>query len=445
MRESAIFDAHRTSVVDRIQQERVVLAIQRITELNCLVHSGLSELEGEANSGEPAPGLDSVSDSQLCTTLAVTGAGQPLGLLDQQILSHRANGLDGSGLDVGGLNVSELGAGGHEGDRLKWLMARSNRQLSLPRDSKVVAIADHSTELAEIFATPREPGLHLLLRVCAQTNGGFSWADRLSAEIAQVPVAGSFSVSIKDDRSHGHRQARLAVSYSKMMLPRLVDSGRSNAGKAAVPVTVLWAREPESFVGDGASPQRIDWCLVSDLPIHSFEQACLLIRWYSFRSLLRQYHSLLKSGLQIEQFAQAHTTGQVLAGQAVTGQAVTSQRLARQPATPVEPSPPGLSLAAHGLRAWELLRLLQGAQAQPQTSCEALLSAEEWQAMFCSIYQTSLPPRHAPSIRQALHWVVQLGGGMSQSPQEGSSQQLHCLWRGFRRLDALTQVVPQPV
>lgn len=433
MRESAIFNDHRTSVIQRIQQERVVLAIQRTTELNCplqpmVSHSadGLEEFEIDSGSVSPSAAL---GDAQFCTTLAVTGAGQPLGLLDQQILSP--------------VTAEPLAGMGYEEERLKWLMASSNRQLSLPQGSKVVAIANQSTAITKIFSAPREPGLHLLLRLHPQDDGGFSSADRLTAAIAQAPVAGHFSVSIKNDRSHGHRQARLAVSYSTMMLPREADLDVSTPGfkrDSAVPVTVLWAREPESSVRGDASAQRIDWCLVSDLPIHSFEQACLLIRWYSFRSLLRQYHSLLKSGLQIERLAEPGAVQD--AGQGAVqgmGQAVGGQMLGRS-----VPGQPGLPLTAHGLRAWELLRLLQEAEAQPQTSCEALLRAEEWQALFCSIYRTSLPPRHAPSIRQALHWVVQLGGGLTQVPQEGSSQQLHCLWRGLRRLDALTQGVPQP-
>src|SRR5438105_11936025 len=73
----AIRAAHRTKTVERVQQERTLLAIQDTTTLNFNSHAktrGLGPIDGQRTQG-----------LQVHSVLAVSAQGVPLGLLHQQV------------------------------------------------------------------------------------------------------------------------------------------------------------------------------------------------------------------------------------------------------------------------------------------------------------------------------------------------------------------------
>ena len=53
-------------------------------------------------------------------------------------------------------------------------------------------------------------------------------------------------------------------------------------------------------------------------------------------------------------------------------------------------------------------------RAGPDVPCTALLAREEWQALYGAIHRTPTPPETPPSLRQAVHWIAQLGGFLAR-------------------------------
>ena len=62
-------------------------------------------------------------------------------------------------------------------------------------------------------------------------------------------------------------------------------------------MTVLYARERE----EPAGRPRIDWKLITDLPVGSHREAVEKLHWYALRWRIETFHKILKSGCRAEQ------------------------------------------------------------------------------------------------------------------------------------------------
>ena len=62
-------------------------------------------------------------------------------------------------------------------------------------------------------------------------------------------------------------------------------------------LTLLHAREPDEPVGR----PRIDWKLITDLPVDSHDDAVEKLQWYAMRRKIEVFHKILKSGCRAEQ------------------------------------------------------------------------------------------------------------------------------------------------
>ena len=73
----------------------------------------------------------------------------------------------------------------------------------------------------------------------------------------------------------------------------------------------------------------------------------------------------------------------------------------------------------------------------PDTPADTVLETHEWQALYCTIHQTPLPPDAHPSLRTCVRWVAQLGGllGRKHDGEPG----VKTIWQGLRRLHDIAQ------
>jgi Transposase Tn5 dimerisation domain len=102
-------------------------------------------------------------------------------------------------------------------------------------------------------------------------------------------------------------------------------------------------------------------------------------------------------------------------------------------------------VATYAVVAWRLLWLTYQARHHPEQSCTSCLETHQWQALFCSIHKTSIPPQQPPTLGQVVRWIAQLGGFLGR---KGDGEPgVKTLWLGLRRLHdiaATWQLLRQP-
>jgi hypothetical protein len=138
------------------------------------------------------------------------------------------------------------------------------------------------------------------------------------------------------------------------------------------------------------------------------QEAVEKVAWYAQRWQIEVVHKVLKSGCQIEQ-----------------RQLETAQRLER-------------ALSVDLVVAWRILALCKAARELPKDPISNWLPAAQWQALCCYVYRRTSPPKAAPSVRQAVRWIAQLGGFLAR--KSDGEPGTKTLWRGMQQLNAMTNM-----
>ncbi len=156
----------------------------------------------------------------------------------------------------------------------------------------------------------------------------------------------------------------------------------------------------------GVTP--IAWHLLTTLPAICVEEAIQRVSWYAQRWQIEVIHKILKSGCKVEQ-----------------RQLQTALRLERV-------------LSLDLVVAWRILALCKAARELPDDPISDWLPSAQWQALWCYVHQRTDLPSSAPTLRQAVRWIAQLGGflGRKSDGEPGTTT----LWRGLEQLEAMTRM-----
>jgi hypothetical protein len=96
-----------------------------------------------------------------------------------------------------------------------------------------------------------------------------------------------------------------------------------------------------------------------------------------------------------------------------------------------------VALALYSIVAWRLLWLTFQARQTPDAPCRRILEPHEWQALYCTVHRTAIPPLQPPSFREAIRWIAQLGGFLGRKGDGEPGVQT--LWRGWQRLHDIAE------
>ena len=67
-----------------------------------------------------------------------------------------------------------------------------------------------------------------------------------------------------------------------------------------------------------------------------------------------------------------------------------------------------------------------------------MLTEHEWQALYAKIHRASALPTQAPTVRQAVRWIAQLGGFLAR--KRDGEPGVTVIWRGWQRLQDIASI-----
>ena len=380
-----LLEPHYQATESRMAAHKVVLAIQDTTSLNYSAHPATSGLGPVGNSIE-ARGL------HLHSTLTMTPDGTPLGFIDAQCWARE---------------VTEFGKSRTCGEReivdkesAKWfdsLQITADVQSRLPKTT-VVNIGDREADIFELFAfagrLAQPPGL--LVRA-AQNRRVQSEQHTLWPTLQAQATAGTQIVQVPRQGSRAAREAALSVRFAKVEL----CAPARRAGKN----TAVWAvLAHEQDAPAGVTP--LEWMLLTTLPVDSFEQAIEKLHWYTRRWTIEVLHRILKSGCRIEE-----------------RQLESAERLEA-------------CLAIDLVVAWRIHHLTKLGRETPDVPCTVYFEDDQWKALLALTTGDPIPPKEAPTLREAMRAVAGLGGFLGRKGDGEPGTQ--SLWLGLQKLDTAT-------
>ena len=386
----SIREAHHEATLERVAAYPVVLAVQDTTALNYSTHP---KTEGLGLLGSHSPKTIGLL---LHSTLAITPAGQPLGFLHNAFCSRQERGL----------RATRHKRALAQKESRKWIESLEACQALAPRCAKtrLVNVADREADFYELFVqaanVPSESRVELLVR--ARHDRKLEDQDRtLWQEVGRQPVAATLTVLVGRRGDQPSPMARLNIRFCSVCL-------KAPQRKADQRPIQLWAIEAKecSPVPKGAA--RIQWRLLTTLPVTNAQEAIEKVQWYAQRWQIELIHKVLKSGCQIEQ-----------------RQMETAQRLERV-------------LSLDLVVAWRILALCKAARETPDDPISNWLPQAQWRALCAYVYRRTTPLKTIPGVRQAVRWIAQLGGFLAR--RSDGEPGTKTLWRGLQELNAMTNM-----
>lgn len=263
---------------------KVVLSIQDTTEINLYNHKNRIKYDGSIGStNAPVNGIGFlmhpavVIDADTCFPYGFSHIELFNRGLERQADKH---------------NYKKLSI--EQKESYKWLASSLSTKQTLQEAAMVIIVQDREGDIYEQFATVPDERTHLLIR--AKSNRTLPGGGKLFNTLAQCEVAGTYSLEIEGDKRKGQkkRTALLEVRFKEI---ELKNSSRTAKGIApTVKVFCVEAREVGSTV-----KQPVCWRLITTVPIGSFEEAMIIIEWYSWRWMIEEVFRILKKeGFDIE-------------------------------------------------------------------------------------------------------------------------------------------------
>jgi hypothetical protein len=204
---------------------------------------------------------------------------------------------------------------------------------------------------------------------------------------------GEYSLEVSAGPKRSARTAKMVVRASSVVL--------SLGGNRQMAVNVVWATE-QGTTPKGEKP--LDWCLLTNFPVDTFQAACQVIRGYSQRWRIEDFHRTWKSGACNVEDSQLRERDRVIKWATI--------------------------LAANAMRIESLKPL---SRHEPDLPASVELTPYEIQAVILLKREhkkrTEEIPDTMPTISQATIWIAQLGGYTGKS--SGGPPGVVTLERGF--------------
>ena len=402
---------HRERTIERMRTHDTVLCIQDGTDLNFATRPGCEGLSiiGRNQTSAKTLGL------HLHLTLAVSGAGLPLGVLrcgfDAPSLGEDSPEQDPGESDEAPSDPTdtEPDADDSAHKTRRWLdglhdVAQAASPLS--RKTRVISVMDREADFFELFDAQRRIGrVDVLVRAKHDRRLG-AGLPKLFATLRNAPVDGHVEIDIarvserpKASRKQARpartaRIARAEVHYRALTLPSTVEG--------LAPATLWAVHVRETDPPEGEKP--LEWFLLTSVRVESLDAALETVGHYLRRWRVEDFFRVLKSGCRAEHLG-FHS----------------AERLER-------------ALTIQAVIAWRLMLMTLLGREVPE--CDAELLFSDIELRFLADYAADSGLSAPDTLAGAVLLVALLGGYQNRKHDPPPGHQI--MWRGYERMSIAT-------
>lgn len=221
------------------------------------------------------------------SSLVVTTEGLPLGLTAVKFWTRKK--FKGAAALKKKVNLTRIPI--EKKESIRWLdnVRQSTELLNDPR--RCIHIGDRESDIYELFCAAREAETHFVIRTCVDRFAG-EGDHTIADEMDEVTIKGLHRIEVRDHNGNPD-EAVLEIRYRKMRV--LPPIGKQKRYPALI-LTVIDAEER----GTPKDRKKIEWKLITDLPVGSRADAIEKLEWYALRWKIEVFHKILKSGCKAE-------------------------------------------------------------------------------------------------------------------------------------------------
>lgn len=388
-----ILEPHRASTVERMRVCETVLLLQDTSTLNFTTQTDRNDV-GPIN-------RDNTRGMFIHPTLAVTPDRECLGVLsyEQWYREKLAN-----------KTRQERKRDNHkrelqDKESYRWLAGYrlANEYAKELPTTRVVSVSDREGDLYEIFQEAQEElseqKAFWLIRSHHKrkplNKDGKKSSEDIHENTKKEPALGIFEFDLPARNGEKKRKVKQSIHVKTVCLS-LPDRKTQVNGYRPVDINVIVATE----IDPPKNINPIEWVLLTNLPVDSFEQAQEKIQWYTCRWQIEIYFKVLKSGCKIEklQLSDANFSA---------------------------------CLSLYMIIAWRILFLVALGRECPELPSSCVFSKEEWETVFIMVKKKK-PPSNPPKLNDMIRMIASLGGYMNRGAEKEPGPKT--LWIGLRNM-----------
>ena len=341
--------------------------------------------EGE----EPRPKPRTVCLILMHSSLVLTTAGLPLGLAAIKFWTRKKF----KGTDALKKKINPTRVPIAEKESIRWLENLKQSTATLGDPGRCVHIGDRESDIYELFCTAQDVGTKFLFRTCVDRLAG-DGSHTVSVEMEAANVRGRYRVEARD-RKGNIEFVDLDIKYEKVhLLPPIAKQKEY----PPLDLTVIHATER----GTPENRERIEWKLITNIPVRSRQDAIEKMQWYELRWKIEVFHKILKSGCRAED-----------------SKLRTAERLVNL-------------IAIFCIVSWRVFWLTMLNRAAPDASPSLALTSTE-----ITLLDKLVPDKTQPTSKSLGHYInkiARLGGYLARAKDYPPGNMV--IWRGLQRLAA---------
>jgi hypothetical protein len=176
----------------------------------------------------------------------------------------------------------------------RWVEALTELEQKVENSTRVIHVFDREGDITEVFDAVRQLK-HTGVLVRASHNRSLDQnSQRLWDFMISQPVRLSQDISLPTTAHRQARKTKLAIRFALVQLrtPYRFDN------RDPINVYAIYATEIDC--PEGETP--LEWMLLTTEVVDTIEMAATILRWYTYRWRVEEYHKIFKSGCQIERY-----------------------------------------------------------------------------------------------------------------------------------------------
>jgi len=324
------------------------------------------------------------------SSLVLTTAGLPLGLAAIKFWTRKKF----KGTDALKKKINPTRVPIAEKESVRWLENLKQSTATLGDPGRCVHIGDRESDIYELFCTANDVDTYFLFRTCVDRLAG-DGSHTVSVEMEEAKVRGRYRVEARDAKGN-IELVDLDVKYAKVhVLPPIGKQKEYHP----LDLTVIHATERQT----PKSRERIEWKLITNLPVRSRQEAIEKMQWYELRWKIEVFHKILKSGCRAED-----------------SKLRTAERLVNL-------------IAVFCIVSWRIFWMTMLNRAAPDASPSLALTPTE-----IALLDKLVPDKTKPTSKSLAHYInkiARLGGYLARAKDPSPGNMV--IWRGLQRLAAV--------
>jgi hypothetical protein len=176
----------------------------------------------------------------------------------------------------------------------RWVEALTELEQQVESSTRVIHVFDREGDITEVFDAVRQLK-HTGVLVRASHNRSLDQnSQRLWDLMESQPISFERAINLPATKQRQARNTKLAVRFAPVQLrtPYRFDN------RDALNVYAVYATEIDC--PEGETP--LEWMLLTTEVVDTVEMADTILRWYTYRWRVEEYHKIFKSGCQIERY-----------------------------------------------------------------------------------------------------------------------------------------------